>query len=94
MVRFSERLKADLTLLLVTVFWGMAFAVFRIVPEHRVVHYLHDLRLLQGAAVLFPNASPYYPVDGAGSLFRCWFADDRSRDEHRWQRRFHHKLVR
>lgn len=52
----SERLKADLTLLLVTVFWGTAFAVFRIALEHNVVHYLNGLRLLLGAALLFPLA--------------------------------------
>jgi drug/metabolite transporter (DMT)-like permease len=54
MLRFSDRLKADLTLLLVTVFWGTAFAVFRIALEHNVVHYLNALRLLLGAALLFP----------------------------------------
>jgi drug/metabolite transporter (DMT)-like permease len=52
----SERLKADLTLLLVTVFWGTAFAVFRIALEHNVVHYLNGLRLLLGAVLLFPLA--------------------------------------
>lgn len=56
MPRFSERLKADLTLLLVTVFWGTAFAVFRIALEHNVVHYLNGLRFLIGAALLFPLA--------------------------------------
>ena len=49
MHRFSDRLKADLTLLLVTVFWGTAFAVLRVALEHHVVHYLNGLRLLLGA---------------------------------------------
>jgi drug/metabolite transporter (DMT)-like permease len=56
MLRFSERLKADLTLLLVTIFWGTAFAVFRIALEHHVVHYLNAFRLLLGAVLLFPLA--------------------------------------
>src|SRR5512141_1286411 len=56
MLRFSERLRADLTLLLVTVFWGTAFAVLRVALEHHVVHYLNGLRLLLGAALLFPLA--------------------------------------
>ena len=56
MFRFSERIKADLTLLLVTVFWGTAFAVLRIALEHHIVHYLNGLRLLLGAAILFPLA--------------------------------------
>ena len=56
MFRFSERLKADLTLLLVTVFWGTAFAVLRVALEHHVVHYLNGLRLLLGAILLFPLA--------------------------------------
>jgi drug/metabolite transporter (DMT)-like permease len=56
MPRFSERLKADLTLLLVTVFWGTAFAVLRIALEHQVVHYLNGLRLLLGAVLLLPLA--------------------------------------
>ncbi len=56
MLRFSERLKADLTLLLVTVFWGTAFAVLRIALEHHVVHYLNGLRLVLGAVLLFPLA--------------------------------------
>jgi hypothetical protein len=43
MSRFSDRIKADLTLLLVTVFWGTAFAVLRIALEHHVVHYLNAL---------------------------------------------------
>ena len=56
MSRFSDRIKADLTLLLVTVFWGTAFAVLRIALEHHVVHYLNGLRLLLGAVLLFPLA--------------------------------------
>jgi drug/metabolite transporter (DMT)-like permease len=56
MPRFSERLRADLTLLLVTVFWGTAFAVLRIAMEHHVVHYLNGLRLVLGAILLFPLA--------------------------------------
>jgi drug/metabolite transporter (DMT)-like permease len=56
MSRFSERLKADLTLLLVTVFWGTAFAVLRVAMEHHVVHYLNGLRLVLGAVLLFPLA--------------------------------------
>ncbi len=55
-MKLSERLKADLTLLLVTVFWGSAFAVLRIALQNGVVYYLNGLRLVLGAALLFPLA--------------------------------------
>ena len=55
-MKINERLKADLTLLLVTVFWGSAFAVLRIALENNVVFYLNGLRLVLGAALLFPLA--------------------------------------
>ena len=48
------RLKADLTLLLVTVFWGSAFAVMRHAAGHGTVFLLNGLRFLLGAVLLLP----------------------------------------
>jgi drug/metabolite transporter (DMT)-like permease len=48
------RLKADLTLLFVTILWGSAFAVMRVAASHGSVFYLNGLRFLLGAALLLP----------------------------------------
>jgi len=48
------RLKADLTLLFVTILWGSAFAVMRVATEHGSIFYLNGLRFLLAALVLLP----------------------------------------
>jgi drug/metabolite transporter (DMT)-like permease len=48
------RLKADLTLLGVTVIWGSAFAVMRMAAGHGTVFILNGLRFLLGALLLLP----------------------------------------
>ena len=48
------RLKADLTLLFVTVLWGSAFAVMRLAAGHGSVFFLNGLRFLLGAILLLP----------------------------------------
>ena len=48
------RLKADLTLLLVTVLWGSAFAFMRVAAGHGSIFYLNGLRFLLGAVLLLP----------------------------------------
>ena len=48
------RLKADLTLLLVSVLWGSAFVFQRIVGEQGGVYYFNGLRFLLGALILAP----------------------------------------
>ena len=48
------RLKADLTLLFVTILWGSAFAVMRLAAGHGSVFLLNGLRFLLGAALLLP----------------------------------------
>ena len=53
-MKFSTRLKADLTLLFVTLLWGSAFAVLRQAVEPGLVFYLNALRLLLGGALLIP----------------------------------------
>jgi drug/metabolite transporter (DMT)-like permease len=50
------RLKADLTLLLVTIIWGSAFAVMRLAAGHGTIFYLNGLRFLLGALLLIPFA--------------------------------------
>lgn len=50
------RLKADLTLLLVTVIWGSAFVVMRVAAGHGTVFFLNGLRFLLGALLLLPFA--------------------------------------
>jgi drug/metabolite transporter (DMT)-like permease len=50
------RLKADLTLLFVTVLWGTAFVVMRVAAGHGTVFYLNGLRFLLGALLLLPFA--------------------------------------
>jgi drug/metabolite transporter (DMT)-like permease len=51
------RLKADLTLLFVTLIWGSAFAVMRVAAGHGSVFLLNGLRFLLGAVLLLPFAS-------------------------------------
>jgi drug/metabolite transporter (DMT)-like permease len=51
------RLKADLTLLFVTIIWGSAFAVMRVAAGHGSVFFLNGLRFLLGAILLLPFAS-------------------------------------
>jgi drug/metabolite transporter (DMT)-like permease len=50
------RLKADLTLLLVTVIWGSAFAVMRVAAGYGIVFYLNGARFILGAVLLLPFA--------------------------------------
>ena len=50
------RLKADLTLLFVTILWGSAFAVMRLAAAHGSVFILNGLRFLLGALLLLPFA--------------------------------------
>jgi drug/metabolite transporter (DMT)-like permease len=50
------RLKADLTLLFVTVLWGSAFAVMRLAAGHGTIFYLNGLRFLLGTLLLLPFA--------------------------------------
>ncbi len=50
------RLKADLTLLFVTILWGSAFAVMRVAAGHGSVFYLNGLRFSLGAVLLLPFA--------------------------------------
>jgi drug/metabolite transporter (DMT)-like permease len=51
------RLKADLTLVLVTVIWGSAFAVMRVAAGHGSIFYLNGSRFLLGGVLLLPIAS-------------------------------------
>ncbi|HVM72090.1 MAG TPA: DMT family transporter [Anaerolineales bacterium] len=48
------RLKADLTLLFVTILWGTAFVAMRVAAGHGTVFYLNGLRFLLGALLLLP----------------------------------------
>jgi len=48
------RLKADLTLLLVSLLWGSAFVFQRIVGEQGVVYIFNGMRFLLGALILVP----------------------------------------
>jgi len=48
------RLKADLTLLLVSILWGSAFVFQRIVGEQGGVYFFNGLRFLLGALILLP----------------------------------------
>jgi drug/metabolite transporter (DMT)-like permease len=52
------RLKADLTLVFVTIIWGSAFAVMRVAAGHGSIFYLNGLRFLLGAMLLIPFARP------------------------------------
>jgi drug/metabolite transporter (DMT)-like permease len=48
------RIKADLTLLFVTIIWGSAFAVMRLAAGHGSIFIMNGLRFLLGAALLLP----------------------------------------
>ena len=48
------RLKADLTLLFVSILWGSAFVFQRIVGEQGDVYYFNGFRFLLGALILLP----------------------------------------
>jgi len=48
------RLKADLTLLFVSILWGSAFVFQRIVGEQGSVYYFNGMRFLLGALILLP----------------------------------------
>ena len=50
------RLKADLTLLFVTILWGSAFVAMRVAAGHGTIFYLNGLRFLLGALLLLPFA--------------------------------------
>jgi drug/metabolite transporter (DMT)-like permease len=50
------RLKADLTLLFVTILWGSAFAVMRLAAGHGIIFFLNGLRFMLGALLLLPFA--------------------------------------
>jgi len=53
----SARLRADLTLLLVAVVWGSAFAAQRVVAVTGAVFIFNGLRFLLGAMVIYPFAA-------------------------------------
>ena len=55
-MQLSTRLKADLTLLLVTVLWGSAFAVMRYAAGHHTIFLLNGARFLLGGLLLLPFA--------------------------------------
>ena len=48
------RLKADLTLLFISILWGSAFVFQRIVGEQGGVYYFNGMRFLLGAFILLP----------------------------------------
>ncbi len=50
------RLKADLTLLFVTILWGSAFAVMRVAAQHNSIFFLNGFRFLLGALLILPFA--------------------------------------
>ena len=50
------RLKADLTLLFVTILWGSAFVAMRVAAGHGTIFFLNGLRFLLGALLLQPFA--------------------------------------
>jgi drug/metabolite transporter (DMT)-like permease len=50
------RLKADLTLLFVTVLWGSAFVAMRVAAGHGTIFFLNGFRFLLGALLLLPFA--------------------------------------
>lgn len=54
--RKSDRLKADLGLVLVTVIWGSAFVVQRLAAAETGVNLFNGARFLLGGVVLFPLA--------------------------------------
>jgi drug/metabolite transporter (DMT)-like permease len=56
------RLKADLTLLFVSMLWGSAFVFQRIVGEQGGVYYFNGMRFLLGALILLPFIRKRKPV--------------------------------
>jgi len=56
------RLKADLTLLFISILWGSAFVFQRIVGEQGGVYYFNGLRFLLGAFFLVPFIRKRRPV--------------------------------
>ena len=68
-VRYSMRLKADLTLLLVSIIWGSAFVAQRVAGQMGSVYLFNGARYLFAALVVLPFAikgsqtvSPTYPI--------------------------------
>ncbi|OGO40863.1 MAG: hypothetical protein A2W36_02180 [Chloroflexi bacterium RBG_16_58_14] len=65
------RLRADLTLLLVSVIWGSAFVAQRVAAQHMGGYLFNGLRFLLGALVLLPLAlqrRQTAPLSGRGAL--------------------------
>jgi drug/metabolite transporter (DMT)-like permease len=55
-VNISTRLKADFTLLFVTILWGSAFVVMRIAAGHNTIFLLNGVRFTLGGLLLLPFA--------------------------------------
>lgn len=58
------RLKADLTLLFISILWGSAFVFQRIVGEQGGVYYFNGLRFWLGAFLLVPFIRKRHPASG------------------------------
>jgi drug/metabolite transporter (DMT)-like permease len=56
------RLKADLTLLFISMLWGSAFVFQRIVGEQGGVYYFNGMRFLLGALILLPFIRKQEPI--------------------------------
>jgi drug/metabolite transporter (DMT)-like permease len=56
------RLKADLTLLCISILWGSAFVFQRIVGEQGGVYYFNGMRFLLGAFILLPFIRKREPI--------------------------------
>ena len=65
------RLKADLTLLFVTILWGSAFVAMRVAAGHGTVFYLNGLRFLLGALLLLPFVKFKYAFKRSNLLYVC-----------------------
>ena len=65
------RLRADLTLLFVTVLWGSAFVVMRVAAGHGTIFFLNGLRFLLGALLL----QPFAKLRGAFNRTKLGFVD-------------------
>lgn len=59
---YGMRLKADLTLLFVSLLWGSAFVFQRIAGEQGVVYYFNGTRFLLGAFILLPFMRKRKPI--------------------------------
>ncbi len=68
--RKSDRWKADLGLLLVTVIWGSAFVVQRLAAAETGVNLFNGARFLLGGLALFPLAFGRRPAAGTEPLSR------------------------